>query len=51
MIQGDVSDDLLEIIEEANESNSTSGLSGIFKDVPASNVQLVEDKKKKKDED
>jgi density-regulated protein DRP1 len=51
IIQGDVSYDLLEIVEDANEGASTSGLAGVSKDVPASNCVLVEDKKKKKDEE
>lgn len=38
VVQGDVSDDVLELIE-----NNT----GVFKGIPAANVELVEDKKKK----
>ena len=38
VVQGDVSDEVLELIE-----NNT----GIFKGIPAGNVELVEDKKKK----
>lgn len=38
VVQGDVSDEILELIE-----NNT----GVFKGVPAGNVELVEDKKKK----
>lgn len=38
VVQGDVSDEVLELIE-----NST----GIFKGIPAGNVEMVEDKKKK----
>ncbi|KAI9569250.1 density-regulated protein DRP1 [Boletus coccyginus] len=38
VVQGDVSDEVLELIE-----NST----GVFKGIPAGNVEIVEDKKKK----
>lgn len=38
VVQGDVSDDVLELIE---------GNTGIFKGIPADNVEVVEDKKKK----
>ena len=38
VVQGDVADEILELIE-----NST----GIFKGIPAENVEVVEDKKKK----
>ena len=41
IVQGDVSDEVLDMIEEGV---------GILKDVPAGNVVLVEEKKKKKDE-
>ncbi|KAF8308808.1 density-regulated protein DRP1 [Clavulina sp. PMI_390] len=46
-VQGDVSDDILEIIEDANQGKGSSALVGCFKVVPADNVELVEDKKKK----
>ena len=39
VIQGDVSDDVLEMIEGKKEK--------IFSDVPEDNIELVEDKKKK----
>lgn len=38
VVQGDVSDEVLEMIEDGV---------GLLKDIPADNVQLVEDKKKK----
>jgi len=38
VVQGDVSDEIMEMIEEGN---------GVLKDVPGSNVVLVEEKKKK----
>jgi density-regulated protein len=40
VVQGDVSDDVLEMIEEQV---------GVLKGIPADNVQLVEDRKKKGD--
>jgi acylphosphatase len=47
VVQGDVSDDILEIIEEANEGKGNAALVSCFKVVPADNVEQVEDKKKK----
>jgi len=47
VVQGDVSDDILEIIEEANADKGTAALVSCFKVVPVDNVEQVEDKKKK----
>ena len=47
VVQGDVSDDILEIIEEANQGKGTAALVSCFKVVPADNVEQVEDRKKK----
>lgn len=41
VVQGDVSDEIVEMIEEG---------SGVLKDVPEGNVVLVEEKKKKGDD-
>lgn len=46
-VQGDVSDDILEIIEEANDGKGTAALVSCFKAVPVDNVEQTEDKKKK----
>jgi len=45
VVQGDVSDEVLEMIEDAEKAKT-----GVLKDVPSGNVVLVEEKKKKKDE-
>jgi len=49
VVQGDVSDEVLEMIEDASSGSGGASLS-ILKEVPAGNVTLVEEKKKKKDE-
>lgn len=45
VVQGDVSDDILEIIEEAAEGKGGQ-LGTLLKSVPADNVVLTEEKKK-----
>ena len=42
VVQGDVSDEIMEMIEEG---------SGVLKDIPENNVVLVEEKKKKQTAD
>ncbi|KAG8937094.1 Translation machinery-associated protein 22 [Tulasnella sp. 419] len=46
VVQGDVSDDILEIIEDA-ESGGGGQLAALLKSVPADNVVCIEEKKKK----
>jgi density-regulated protein len=45
VVQGDVSDDILEIIEDAAKG-SGGQLGSLFKAVPLDNVTCIEDKKK-----
>jgi len=47
VVQGDVSDDVVEIIEGANQGKGSTALVDCFKAVPLDNVEQVEDKKKK----
>ncbi|KAG9013035.1 Translation machinery-associated protein 22 [Tulasnella sp. 427] len=47
VVQGDVSDDILEIIEQANEGGGGGQLGTLLKAVPADNVVQVEEKAKK----
>lgn len=46
VVQGDVSDDILEIIEEAS-GGAGGQLGALLKAVPADNVVCIEEKKKK----
>lgn len=43
VVQGDVSDEIVDMFEEANESSKDSALKG----VPEDNIEVVEEKKKK----
>lgn len=46
-MQGDVSDDVFEIIEQANEGGGGGQLGTLFKAVPIDNVVQTEEKAKK----